>query len=135
MNAFLTGSHVYGTPHEKSDIDLVVMMTPDQLRRFVELIQDGEGDGDIRYDGVEAGACVRFGKLNLIVVTSKFDYQAWQTGTGELALRKPVTRDEACATFKVKREEAAAKRQAEVDALDALIAECLVGGDIEGRPS
>lgn len=114
MNAFLTGSRAYGTPREDSDIDLVVMMPASQLRRLNELIGE-DADSEMRYEGMKPGACVRFGKLNLIVVTGDEDYQAWREGTDELITRKPVTRDEACAVFKAKREAVKEKRDRDQD--------------------
>ncbi|WP_406698586.1 nucleotidyltransferase domain-containing protein [Singulisphaera sp. Ch08] len=117
MNAFLTGSHIYGTPHEDSDIDLVVMMPVSQLGRLNELIAE-DADSEMRYEGMKPGACVRFGKLNLIVVTDQDDYRAWQEGTAELTARKPVTRDEAKAVFHAKRE---ANRKARENILAELV--------------
>jgi len=38
VNAILTGSHAYGVPHEKSDIDLVVFMDPAQAAALATLL-------------------------------------------------------------------------------------------------
>jgi hypothetical protein len=99
LKAFLTGSHVYGTPHESSDINLVVFMSQDDLDRLRML---GCDEGDEQYDD-NSIACLRFGKLNLLCVTDAADYGAWRSGTDELVARSPVTREEAIAVFVEKR--------------------------------
>lgn len=80
---FLTGSHAYGKPHENSDIDIVVWVENTKLRGLLE----------------ENGYPIRFGNLNLILVDSEDQWEAWQQGTKDLLIRaafgKPVTRDEA----------------------------------------
>ena len=62
MEAFITGSRVYGTPTETSDVDLVVLM--DQGTRDA-LIQ-------------EFGLPVRCGKLNIIALTDEVAMLAWK---------------------------------------------------------
>ncbi len=56
MNAFITGSHAYGEPTEKSDIDLVVLVGEDDQSILAES-DDNEGIGSIHYS-----------RLNLILV-------------------------------------------------------------------
>ena len=121
MNAFLTGSRAYGTPREDSDIDLVAMMTSGTLDELAKILDtDDEGESAVMYDGSSATACLRFGNLNLLVVTRIEDYEAWHEGTMELIGRKPVTREEAVELFKAKRAAALAKREAE--AADMVVA-------------
>ncbi len=94
--SFITGSHAYGIPRPNSDIDLVVLVGVNCLRKLCENGQEGsrvlaEGDGKAFY-----------GKLNLILVTNEREYELWAKGTAELQLRaltKPVTREEAKAHF------------------------------------
>lgn len=98
MQAFLTGSRVYGTPREDSDLDMFVYC-PDQatLDLLTESADDETiGCADDDYDGESANRVIlRFGKLNLLCTTKKADYAAWKDGTALLTSRKPVTRDEA----------------------------------------
>jgi predicted nucleotidyltransferase len=90
MNAFLTGSRVYGTPREDSDIDLAVLMSSAELGALLRLA-DPEAQGHEYEDGVS----IRFGNLNLIVFCAKDEFDAWRSATQELIARKPVTRAEA----------------------------------------
>lgn len=102
MKAFVTGSHAYGTPRPDSDIDLVVLVSPEDMARLVKMDPDSTAD---RY-GVMASSYLRFGKLNLLAVDNMTDYLVWLHGTLELIARKPVTRDEAVAVFKRRQQEA-----------------------------
>lgn len=89
--AFLTGSHAYGTPHAKSDIDLVVPVDLSTAKKLWDLLTDE--DADYGYMTVYTG------ELNLILATSPDIYRVWKEGTAELIKRKPVTRDEAIECF------------------------------------
>lgn len=100
MNAFLTGSQVYGTPHEKSDIDLVVLVSQPELE-ILAAHHRSDSDPEV-YKGMTSTA-LRFGKLNLLCVTDEADLAVWRSGTDELVARKPVTRPEAVALFTAKR--------------------------------
>lgn len=86
--AFLTGSHAYGTPNNESDIDLVLLMDESEGRRLATL-------AGIEPDKNYGVPVIRFGKLNLIVVTSQTEYDAWFNGTNQLVQEKPVTRERA----------------------------------------
>lgn len=79
INAFITGSRAYGTPHSRSDIDLVVCVSEEDLK----LIETQANSRVIRY-----------GMLNLIPLTPK-EYIAWESANAELIAMKPVTRDKA----------------------------------------
>lgn len=115
--AFITGSHAYGTPHAKSDLDIVMLVDDDAGDALVKICDDVEME---TYDEIE-DACLRFGKLNLIMVTSQAIYDAWKTGTEQLITRKPVTRDEAVKVFTALR---AAARETEFHAtVDELTAD------------
>lgn len=88
MRAFITGSRAYGTPREDSDLDLVVLVdegVKSQLRAF---------------SGVPEDKSVRFGGLNLVLLTSREKYNKWQSVTNQLKLRAPVSHDEAVVAFR-----------------------------------
>jgi hypothetical protein len=86
MKAFITGSRAYGTPTAISDIDLVVFLDKEEKELLEALC----------FSGTKA---VRFGKLNLIIVTNKGQYWAWRKMTEEMA-------EEAAMGFPVGKEEA-----------------------------
>ena len=75
MNAFLTGSQVYGTPTESSDIDLVVLVDT-TTKSFLE-------KGNIPS---------RFGTLNLILLTNPLEFEAWKAATETCVSLAPVNR-------------------------------------------
>jgi len=83
---FVTGSYAYGAPRPDSDIDLVVLVDTDTQ---VLLQQHSADKGPIR-----------FGKLNLIAVTSTRLFEAWARGTDQMIQEReetgePVSRDRA----------------------------------------
>jgi len=85
VNAFITGSHAYGAPRSNSDVDLVVLVDADTQC----LLQRESGDGPIR-----------FGRLNLIAVTSERLFAAWKLGTEQLIEERnwtgqPISRERA----------------------------------------
>lgn len=104
MKSFVTGSRAYGTPRVDSDIDLVCMVGSDDWETIIEAARDEIviTEGDPEYTSVSA--VLRFGKLNLILVSDREDYNIWMEGTRELKARRPITRDEAKALFKERRE-------------------------------
>lgn len=79
MKAFITGSHVYGTPREDSDVDLVVCADPETIDRLNELLNEFY-DPDPDYG--EDGFTCRLGKLNLIVAHEK-SYETWKRSRDE----------------------------------------------------
>lgn len=87
MNAFITGSHAYGTPGPESDIDLVVCL-------------DGSTDDEhFLWDNSDNGGSCRFGKLNLITLSPE-KFKAWKAVNDELIKRDhSVGREEAIAAF------------------------------------
>lgn len=95
IEAFLTGSHAYGRPREDSDIDICVLA--DHITRTtLRALCDDETSYPTKpgYDARD-GESLRFGRINLIVVPNKAEFEAWRQATEELTVRKPVTRDEA----------------------------------------
>jgi predicted nucleotidyltransferase len=96
MRSFLTGSRVYGTPRQDSDIDLVVLVSEGDLialSKLADELKDLESPGGAYY---EDGTSLRFGKLNLLCVTEEKHFDVWRKGTEELMLIAPVTREHAC---------------------------------------
>lgn len=79
--AFLSGSRVYGTPHEWSDIDLVVLCSPE-----VEVLLRAASGG---YNSI------KFGHLNVITCTDEDTYNKWKTVTEALTILRPVTKQQA----------------------------------------
>lgn len=108
LQGFLTGSRVYGTPREDSDIDIVVFVSQNDLELLAEIALPKVDDP---YEGM-ATAYLRFDKLNLLCVSEESDYEVWRQGTLDLIARKPVTRAEAVEHFEM----LAAKKRAELQA-------------------
>ncbi len=75
MNAFLTGSRIYGTVKPGSDVDLVLLVDEDTKQKLVALSDLGKEP-------------VRFGKLNLILCTMEEEFAVWKVGTAQMKLRK-----------------------------------------------
>lgn len=105
--AFITGSVAYGLPRPKSDIDLVVFVCDDDLKKLCKYadktIEEKANGGD--YGGVVLSCPVRFGKLNLLMVSDPVLYdEVWRKGTRRLKKRAekrgvPITRQEAIEMF------------------------------------
>lgn len=70
LNAFITGSRAFGTPRDDSDLDLVILTDAETKNAVVEFSELGKQP-------------VRFGKLNLIVVTSIEEFEAYATARKE----------------------------------------------------
>jgi len=84
---FITGSHAYGSPTENSDIDLVVWAV-----------------GETRAKLEVGGYPIRFGRLNLILISDIDQWDIWKIGTEALvklskSRKSAVSRDEAVAFF------------------------------------
>lgn len=115
--AIVTGSRKYGKPRINSDIDLVVLVSPADLKRLrdaaaiahpaqgeIEAVRDTRGttietaEGRVESDGqgeMSSGS-FRFGMLNLVVTTEPDMFQSWVQGTKELKAKgKPVDRETA----------------------------------------
>lgn len=128
--AFITGSTAYGTPREDSDVDMVVMLSPEEAEALNEL---GENvDESVHYSGA-AGLAIRLGKLNLIVVTSLERYRSWRAGTDAMVTASKrgqgysFTRDQAIAVFKgMFANELAVKLSSDPDELAGAVATVLV---------
>lgn len=114
MNAFLTGSQVYGTPTEDSDVDLVIRCDDWTVQQLVELLVQAE-DGPMWYPETEF-VSVKVGRLNLLCCLTDTAYAAWRAGTAMCIKKtmpedptwfvpvKPLTREEAVAIFSERRQ-------------------------------
>jgi len=85
LNSFITGSHAYGIPAEDSDVDLVVLLSPEDK----QLLRDVNGDGP-----------VRFGNLNLILCDRQDQFDCWVKSKADCVLAaavagEPLSRSEA----------------------------------------
>jgi len=112
MAALLTGSRVYGTPREDSDIDLVVLMSPREAWSLASAMkaappaEETEAETAKRVGPRYPTFQFRAGRLNVIVETDSDGFEIWRRGTAALAKMAPVTRDQAVALFKRLRAEA-----------------------------
>lgn len=86
---FLTGSRVYGTPKEDSDLDMVILIEEEEERDYILALKDNPN-----------AKMTMFGNINLIVVKSEDEYYAWKSATELLESKKPVTKKKAKETIK-----------------------------------
>jgi predicted nucleotidyltransferase len=70
LNAFLTGSHIYGDPGPDSDIDLVIKTDYETFQKLIQLCDQYEGRKSIK-----------FGDLSIICCTSDDEFAMWRLGT------------------------------------------------------
>lgn len=96
MKAFITGSHAYGKPHDRSDVDLVLRVDDETRTKLVSLLHPGITDDDYS----EGVLQFKVASLNLILCVTDEQYAQWLIGTQELCALAPVTRDFAVQTFK-----------------------------------
>lgn len=86
MNAFLTGSRVYGNAREDSDVDLVVLVD-EATEKLLHALSDG------------GGLPCKFGKLNLILCSNQDKFNRWARALDEckfeMALNGPLSRERA----------------------------------------
>jgi hypothetical protein len=82
LPAVVTGSRKYGKPGKKSDVDLVILITYEDMQllsQFATEVQ--EADEYYSHTGVLG---LTFGKLHLLCVTSEEEYRIWVEGTEKL---------------------------------------------------
>lgn len=115
--AFMTGSHVYGTPHKKSDVDLVIRVDESTRLKLLDLFGKPE-DKAVYGDDTHS---IKIGDLNLIMVTSELDLHVWRDVTKSLKKHAPVTREVACLAFKLGRELASESKDDELDLVAEII--------------
>lgn len=92
MKSFVTGSRAYGTPRKDSDIDLVIFADNETAQLLAEQAANRE---QALGSGAPDDVSLRFGRLNLIVLTDEDKFDLWQKATQALIARRPVTREEA----------------------------------------
>lgn len=111
--AFITGSRAYGKPRhsmdmttgeDKSDIDLVVIVSEEDFRALYEQADSNNGNAYDRDSKMKSGS-LRFGNLNLICETRDGKFHDWKRGTKALKQlrdkrKSPVIRQDAKALFK-----------------------------------
>lgn len=76
MKSFVTGSRKYGTATAESDVDLVVLVNLEDLAILRGMADPSKSP---TYEGVSGN--LRFGKLNLICLTTDIDFAAWRTAS------------------------------------------------------
>lgn len=93
---FLSGSHAYGIPNEKSDVDIVVYFCNfkelDGLELFI-------GHKVTQLTNEATRFMCKHGVVNYIIFCDPALYDLWLQVTNELIAIKPVTREVACAAF------------------------------------
>lgn len=94
MKSFITGSYRYGTPTDKSDIDLVVYVDKG-TQGLLEDYNENENEQELEDCYGPRYAPVRFGRLNLILITDKKEFKIWERCSNDLERKKPVLREEA----------------------------------------
>ena len=98
MTAILTGSQVYGNPRDYSDIDLVVLTDKETLLLLSDFADSVGNSDDADVNGYDRRSLM-FGRLNLIIVTRREDFEVWRQGTEQLKTMQPVDRKTACKVF------------------------------------
>lgn len=96
FRAFITGSHVYGRPGQKADLDAVPFVSR-EMKKFLKSLCDSPLEENLRGYG---SPHIRFGNLQLICCVTENQYKAWFETTRKLIKIKPVTRDFAVEQFK-----------------------------------
>lgn len=96
VNAFLTGSRVYGTPRDESDIDLMILTSDDDYAALCNW-------GTVRNASGEQcdWQSLRFERLNIISTSDPDRFEVWRKITNDLAARAPVTKEEAIAHWEL----------------------------------
>ncbi len=108
MNAFLTGSQVYGEPNKDSDIDLVLSMTINDTKQLVEVL-NAKGQTVEHVDYGDGQSSIKIGFLNLIICHSEKREVSWRLGTSVLIRERkenmrPLKRSRAIEVFSGLRE-------------------------------
>ncbi|KKK71910.1 hypothetical protein LCGC14_2909160, partial [marine sediment metagenome] len=75
--AVLTGSQVYGTPTDASDVDLVVLCDEETQVRLAKLLTGEEPATPS--SGPRGGISVKAGNLNLILTSRPEEVELWRT--------------------------------------------------------
>jgi len=107
--AFLTGSHAYGTPNNKSDIDLVIYTNKKTSEELAKLSDEDSALGNNGYREEDARS-LRFGDLNLLCVTDQIHFDIWREATRYMKQLKkkgaPISRQRAIEILAERRKKA-----------------------------
>ena len=86
---FITGSRVYGSPTEDSDLDIVI-----RCDRYVAAVLEsliGKCSSDYDHESVS----VQCGRINLHLCTTDREYDRWRLGTRSCEVVAPIDRETA----------------------------------------
>jgi len=89
MRAFVTGSRLYGWPGKDSDLDVVILGDQHLIDVLVSFADKAHGSYS------HGSASVRFGMLNLIVLSDVEEFDRWLAATDKLCEVGPVTKKQA----------------------------------------
>lgn len=92
---FLTGSRVYGTPTETSDLDVVIRCDPYVLAAIEALV--GKSAADYDHESIS----VQCGPVNLHLCPSDREYDRWKQGTRTCEVVAPTDRETAMKLMRV----------------------------------
>lgn len=100
----LTGSHAYGCPTRDSDVDVVLYCEDREIVKILCLAADAvltspKVEDDQRYVTAKTDTALRFGRLNVLIVTNADAFDRWSLGTSQLKAFRPVQRETAVAVF------------------------------------
>jgi predicted nucleotidyltransferase len=85
---FLTGSRVYGKPTKDSDYDVVWLYEEGEDPLFDALYTGLINLDDPNDQKISVSRSLRVGKLNIIIVNSEQEYDAWKSATEHMKSRK-----------------------------------------------
>lgn len=99
----LTGSRVYGTPKEDSDVDMILRVTRAE-GTILEEVSGAYRNPD--YPDTKDARPIRFGKLNIILCYTDAAYEGWLKARqlcmeNRKLLGRQLTREEAVAIHKM----------------------------------
>lgn len=126
MNAFLTGSQAYGAPRADSDIDMCILLDPENwmLLSTVGLKEVQKNSTSCQLSGGDdTDVALQFGRLNVLAFHDEGIFNAWKDGTDQLIreaglrdfdnkFKTPVSRDRAKEVLQQKVDEARERRAA-----------------------
>jgi hypothetical protein len=92
---FITGSRVYGTPRDNSDLDVVIRCDAYVIAAIEALIGKSSGDYDHKSVSVQCGP------LNLHLCGTDGEYDRWHQGTRTCEVVAPIDRKTAIKMLRV----------------------------------
>lgn len=97
MKCFITGSRWYGAPKHDSDLD-IVLCCPSKYWPLLHPSCDKVNSDEPEY--TRSSLNYRYGKLNLIIVSSRWYYLRWRLARFICWCKSPINRDTAVAIHK-----------------------------------